>query len=114
MVSQLDNVGKMLRTMVDDLANQLGSAIIMLATTADDKVLWLLGVTKDLTDRVKAGELISNVAQQVGEGRWSPGYGDSRGTDINALPARVKQRRSLGGLEAVNINKYFFNAIILC
>lgn len=67
LVSQLDNVeAKMLRTMVDDLKNQLGSAIIVLATTADDKVSLVAGVTKDLTDRVKAGELIGNVAQQVG------------------------------------------------
>ena len=44
----------------------MGSAIIVLATTADDKVSLVAGVTKDLTDRVKAGELIGNVAQQVG------------------------------------------------
>lgn len=46
LVSQLDNVeAKMLRTMVDDLKNQLGSAIIVLATTADDKVSLVAGVT---------------------------------------------------------------------
>ncbi|VTP60505.1 Alanine--tRNA ligase [Serratia rubidaea] len=67
LVSQLDNVEpKMLRTMVDDLKNQLGSAIIVLATAADGKVSLIAGVTKDLTDRVKAGELIGSVAQQVG------------------------------------------------
>ncbi|MFT8090601.1 DHHA1 domain-containing protein, partial [Salmonella enterica subsp. enterica serovar Enteritidis] len=48
LVSRLDNVeAKMLRTMVDDLKNQLGSAIIVLATTADDKVSLIVGVTKD-------------------------------------------------------------------
>lgn len=74
LVSQLDNVeAKMLRIMVDDLKNQLGSAIIVLATTADDKVSLIAGVTKDLTDRVKAGELIGNVAQQVaGKGGGRP------------------------------------------
>ena len=47
LVSQLDNVeAKMLRTMVDDLKNQLGSAIIVLATTADDKVSPVAGVTR--------------------------------------------------------------------
>lgn len=67
LVSQLDNVEpKMLRTMVDDLKNQLGSAIIVLATTADDKVSLIVGVTKDLTGKVKAGELIADIAQQVG------------------------------------------------
>lgn len=67
LVSQLDNVEpKMLRTMVDDLKNQLGSAIIVLATTTDDKVSLIVGVTKDLTGKVKAGELIADIAQQVG------------------------------------------------
>jgi alanyl-tRNA synthetase len=91
LVSQLDNVeAKMLRTMVDDLKNQLGSAIIVLATTADDKVSLVAGVTKDLTDRVKAGELIGNVAQQVGgKGGGRPDMAMAGGTDINALPAAL-------------------------
>ncbi|MGE6886964.1 alanine--tRNA ligase, partial [Serratia bockelmannii] len=91
LVSQLDNVeAKMLRTMVDDLKNQLGSAIIVLATTADDKVSLVAGVTKDLTDRVKAGELIGNVALQVGgKGGGRPDMAMAGGTDINALPAAL-------------------------
>ncbi|PHY79412.1 alanine--tRNA ligase [Serratia marcescens] len=91
LVSQLDNVeAKMLRTIVDDLKNQLGSAIIVLATTADDKVSLVAGVTKDLTDRVKAGELIGNVAQQVGgKGGGRPDMAMAGGTDINALPAAL-------------------------
>ncbi len=56
----------MLRTMVDDLKNQLGSTIVVLATVADGKVSLIAGVSKDVTDRVKAGELVGMVAQQVG------------------------------------------------
>ncbi|HEJ9096850.1 TPA: alanine--tRNA ligase [Serratia odorifera] len=91
LVSQLDNVEpKMLRTMVDDLKNQLGSAIIVLATTAEGKVSLIAGVTKDLTDRVKAGELIGNVAQQVGgKGGGRPDMAQAGGSDINALPAAL-------------------------
>jgi alanyl-tRNA synthetase len=91
LVSQLDNVeAKMLRTMVDDLKNQLGSAIIVLATTADDKVSLIAGVTKDLTDRVKAGELIGTVAQQVGgKGGGRPDMAQAGGTDVSALPAAL-------------------------
>ena len=91
LVSKLDNVEpKMLRTMVDDLKNQLGSAIIVLATTADDKVSLIAGVTKDLTDRVKAGELIGNVAQQVGgKGGGRPDMAQAGGTDVSALPAAL-------------------------
>ncbi|NIG88742.1 MAG: alanine--tRNA ligase, partial [Serratia symbiotica] len=90
-VSQLDNVeAKMLRMMVDKLKNQLGSAIIVLATIADDKISLIAGVTKDLTDRVKAGELIGNVAKQVaGKGGGRPDMAQAGGTDISALPAAL-------------------------
>lgn len=65
LVSELSDVEpKMLRTMVDDLKNQLGSAIIVLATVADGKVSLITGVTKDLTDRIKAGELVGELAQK--------------------------------------------------
>lgn len=67
LVSELTGVEpKMLRTMVDDLKNQLGSTIVVLATVADGKVSLIAGVSKDVTDRVKAGELVGMVAQQVG------------------------------------------------
>ncbi|OSZ95555.1 alanine--tRNA ligase [Yersinia pestis] len=91
LVSQLDNVEpKMLRTMVDDLKNQLGSAIIVLATTADDKVSLIVGVTKDLTGKAKAGELIADIAQQVGgKGGGRPDMAQAGGTDVQALPAAL-------------------------
>ncbi|MGP2410778.1 alanine--tRNA ligase [Yersinia sp. 2553 StPb PI] len=91
LVSQLDNVEpKMLRTMVDDLKNQLGSAIIVLATTADDKVSLIVGVTKDLTGKVKAGELIADIALQVGgKGGGRPDMAQAGGTDVLALPAAL-------------------------
>ncbi len=80
----------MLRTMVDDLKNQLGSAIIVLATTADDKVSLIVGVTKDLTGKVKAGELIADIAQQVGgKGGGRPDMAQAGGTDVQALPAAL-------------------------
>jgi alanyl-tRNA synthetase len=67
LVSELAGVEpKMLRTMVDDLKNQLGSTVIVLATVAEGKVSLIAGVSKDVTDRVKAGELVGMVAQQVG------------------------------------------------
>ena len=91
LVSELSGVEpKMLRTMVDDLKNQLGSAIIVLATVADDKVSLIAGVSKDVTDRVKAGELIGMVAQQVGgKGGGRPDMAQAGGTDATALPAAL-------------------------
>ncbi|HAK9774402.1 TPA: alanine--tRNA ligase [Escherichia coli] len=91
LVSELSGVEpKMLRTMVDDLKNQLGSTIIVLATVAEGKVSLIAGVSKDVTDRVKAGELIGMVAQQVGgEGGGRPDMAQAGGTDAAALPAAL-------------------------
>lgn len=91
LVSELSGVEpKMLRTMVDDLKNQLGSTIIVLATVAEGKVSLIAGVSKDVTDRVKAGELIGKVAQQVGgKGGGRPDMAQAGGTDAAALPAAL-------------------------
>ena len=91
LVSELSGVEpKMLRTMVDDLKNQLGSTSIVLATVAEGKVSLIAGVSKDVTDRVKAGELIGMVAQQVGgKGGGRPDMAQAGGTDAAALPAAL-------------------------
>ena len=91
LVSELSGVEpKMLRIMVDDLKNQLGSTIIVLATVAEGKVSLIAGVSKDVTDRVKAGELIGMVAQQVGgKGGGRPDMAQAGGTDAAALPAAL-------------------------
>ncbi|MBP6082761.1 MAG: alanine--tRNA ligase [Providencia sp.] len=91
LVSQLsDTEPKLLRTMVDDLKNQLKSAIIVLSTTSGDKVSVIVGVTNDLTAKVKAGDLISYVAQQVGgKGGGRPDMAQAGGNDVNALPAAM-------------------------
>ncbi|EAX8736939.1 alanine--tRNA ligase [Salmonella enterica] len=91
LVSELAGVEpKMLRTMVDDLKNQLGSTVIVLATVVEGKVSLIAGVSKDVTDRVKAGELIGMVAQQVGgKGGGRPDMAQAGGTDAAALPAAL-------------------------
>ena len=91
LVSELSGVEpKMLRTMVDDLKNQLESTIIVLATVVEGKVSLIAGVSKDVTDRVKAGELIGMVAQQVGgKGGGRPDMAQAGGTDAAALPAAL-------------------------
>ncbi|WP_024202211.1 alanine--tRNA ligase [Escherichia coli] len=91
LVSELSGVEpKMLRTMVDDLKNQLGSTIIVLATVVEGKGSLIAGVSKDVTDRVKAGELIGMVAQQVGgKGGGRPDMAQAGGTDAAALPAAL-------------------------
>ncbi|MBQ0270136.1 alanine--tRNA ligase [Providencia huaxiensis] len=91
LVTQLgDTDPKLLRTMVDDLKNQLKSAIIVLSTTSGDKVSMIVGVTNDLTAKVKAGDLISHIASQVGgKGGGRPDMAQAGGTDASALPAAM-------------------------
>jgi alanyl-tRNA synthetase len=72
---------KSLRGLVDELKNKMGSAIIMLAAVNDDKVSLIAGVTKDLTNKVKAGELVNHVAGQVGgKGGGRPDMAQAGGT----------------------------------
>ncbi|EEJ2443751.1 alanine--tRNA ligase [Salmonella enterica subsp. enterica serovar 13,23:y:e,n,z15] len=96
LVSELAGIEpKMLRTMVDDLKNQLGSTVIVLATVVEGKVSLIAGVSKDVTDRVKAGELIGMVAQQVGgKGGGRPDMAQAGGTDAAALPAALASVQS--------------------
>ncbi|EJL6397449.1 alanine--tRNA ligase [Vibrio navarrensis] len=92
LVAKLDGAdNKALRGMVDELKNQLGSGIIMLGNVADDKVGLIAGVTNDLTSKVKAGELVKMVAQQVGgKGGGRPDMAQAGGTDAGALPTALE------------------------
>ena len=91
LVSLLQNGdAKALRTMVDDLKNQLGSGIVVLGLAQDDKVSLIAGVTKDLVGQVKAGELVSMLAAQVGgKGGGRPDMAQAGGSDAAALPAAL-------------------------
>ena len=81
---------KTLRDTLDQLKNKLGSAVIVLATVNDGKVNLVAGVTKDLTDRVKAGDLVKRVAEQVGgRGGGRPDMAQAGGTDPDALPTAL-------------------------
>lgn len=67
LVSRLENAEpKSLRPMMDDLKNRMGSGIIVLGAVNGEKVNLIVGVTKDLTATVKAGELVNFIAAQVG------------------------------------------------
>ncbi|MFK7864930.1 MAG: alanine--tRNA ligase [Pseudohongiellaceae bacterium] len=81
---------KALRDTVDQLKNKLGSAIVLLAGSTDGKVSLVAGVSKDVTDRVKAGDLVNMVAQQVGgKGGGRPDMAMAGGSDPSALPAAL-------------------------
>ncbi|NRR31021.1 alanine--tRNA ligase [Oxalobacteraceae bacterium] len=79
-----------LRETMDKLKDKLKSAAIVLASVADGKVSLIAGVTADATKRVKAGELVNFVAQQVGgKGGGRPDMAQAGGTDPAALPAAL-------------------------
>ncbi|MFP1679224.1 alanine--tRNA ligase [Alloalcanivorax sp. C16-2] len=82
---------KTLRVTMDKVKDKLGSAVILLAAADGDKVALVAGVTKDLTDRVKAGDLMKHVAEQVGgKGGGRPDMAQGGGTDAAALPAALE------------------------
>lgn len=78
---------KTLRDTADQLKNKLGSSIVVLATVEDDKISIVVGVSKDLVGKVKAGELVNMVAMQVGgKGGGRPDMAMAGGSDVSALP----------------------------
>ncbi|KAA0911764.1 alanine--tRNA ligase [Pusillimonas sp. ANT_WB101] len=82
---------KALRGMVDQLKDKLKSAVVLLATVADNKISLVAGVTSDLADKVKAGDLVGMVAAQVGgKGGGRPEMAMGGGTDVVALPAATE------------------------
>lgn len=83
---------KTLRDTVDQLKNKLGTAALILATVNDSKVSLVAGVTKDSVDRIKAGDLVNFVAEQVGgRGGGRPDMAQAGGNDPTALEAALKQ-----------------------
>src|SRR5699024_11415991 len=93
LVKAVDGVeSKELRGMIDQLKDQLTSAVIVLATASGDKVSVAAGVTKDLTDRFKAGEIVSLVCSRVGgKGGGRPDMAMGGGSDVAALPSALEQ-----------------------
>jgi alanyl-tRNA synthetase len=82
---------KTLRETMDKLKDKLKSAAIVLASVNEGKVTLIAGVTNDLTQKVKAGELVNHVAQQVGgKGGGRPDMAQAGGTNAAALPGALK------------------------
>lgn len=79
-----------LREAMDKLKDKLQTAAIVLASVVDGKVSLIAGVTKDATGKVKAGDLVNFVAQQVGgKGGGRPDMAQAGGTDPSGLPAAL-------------------------
>jgi alanyl-tRNA synthetase len=80
-----------LRETLDNLKDKLNSAVIVLAAVVDGRVTLIAGVTPDLTARVKAGELVNMVAQQVGgKGGGRADMAQAGGTQPENLPSALE------------------------
>jgi alanyl-tRNA synthetase len=92
-----------LRQTLDHCKNKLSSGVVLLAAVEGDKISLVAGVTKDLTDRVRAGDVMKEFAGRVGgKGGGRPDMAQGGGTDVSALkpaladlPAWVSEQ--LGG-----------------
>ncbi|WP_429171248.1 alanine--tRNA ligase [Aeromonas rivipollensis] len=96
LIAALDGADpKSLRGMLDELKNRMKSGVVLLATSSEDKVNLIAGVTNDLTAKVKAGELVNLVAQQVGgKGGGRPDMAQAGGTQPDAVPAALQSVHS--------------------
>jgi alanyl-tRNA synthetase len=96
LIAALDGADpKSLRGMLDELKNRMKSGVVLLATSSEDKVNLIAGVTNDLIAKVKAGELVNLVAQQVGgKGGGRPDMAQAGGTQPDAVPAALQSVHS--------------------
>lgn len=87
LTAKLDGIDpKSLRSTVDQLKNKLGSAVIALAVVKEGKVSLVTGVTKDHTDKIKAGDLVNMLAMQVGgKGGGRPDMAEAGGNQPDNL-----------------------------
>jgi alanyl-tRNA synthetase len=92
LAARLDDAdAKSLRDTVDQLKNKLGSAAVVLATVSDGKVNLVAGVTNDYNARIKAGDLVNMVAQQVGgKGGGRADMAQAGGTHPEALDGALR------------------------
>ncbi|CAA0078286.1 Alanine--tRNA ligase [Zhongshania aliphaticivorans] len=95
LVTKLDGAdAKSLRDAADQLKNKLGSGVVLLATDEGGKVALVAGVTKDLTTRFKAGEMMKLAAEAVGgKGGGRPDMAQGGGSDVDAIPAALQSVR---------------------
>jgi alanyl-tRNA synthetase len=99
LAAKVDGVdAKAMRSMIDDLRNRLGPSAVLLLAESGGKVLLAVGVTSDLTDRFKAGDLIRDVAGVVGGGGGGrPDFAQAGGKDPSKIDAAIARFYELTG-----------------
>jgi alanyl-tRNA synthetase len=90
--------GSDLRGLVDDLRGQLKSGIVLVASSEEGKVALALGVSADLEDKLKAGDLVREISAVVGgKGGGRPDFAQGGGTDATKLDAAIERLYALVG-----------------
>ena len=97
LVKQVDGVDpKALRSMADQLKDKLGSAVVVLATVAQEKISLVAGVTADLTSSIKAGDVVAHVASQVGgKGGGRPDMAQGGGASVENADAAIAAAKAV-------------------
>jgi alanyl-tRNA synthetase len=96
---RVDNLERpQLRTLVDQLRDKLGSGVVVLGSAINGNVSLIVGVTKDLTQRIQAGKVIGQVAQKVGgKGGGRPDLAEAGGKDSAALDSALSEAYEIVG-----------------
>jgi len=85
-----------LRGLADSLRDRLKRGVVVIAADNDGKVHLLVAVTKDLTDRVKAGQLVKDLAPLIGgKGGGRPDFAEAGGSDASGVDALLARARAL-------------------
>ncbi|HTO06685.1 MAG TPA: alanine--tRNA ligase [Myxococcota bacterium] len=94
-----DATPKELRTLVDELKQRIGSGIVLLGVRHEGKAALALGVTQDLVGRFKAGDLVRELAKELGgTGGGRPDFAQAGGPDAAKLEAALAKLESAAGL----------------
>jgi alanyl-tRNA synthetase len=90
---RVDNLERsQMRTLVDQLRDKLGSGVVVLGSATNGSVSLIVGVTKDLTSRIQAGQVIGPVAQKVGgKGGGRPDLAEAGGKNPEALDSALAE-----------------------
>ena len=85
---KIDNIDvKTLRTTLDELKQKMQTGVIVLATVINGKIQIVVGVTKNITDKINANTLLQHIAKQIdGSGGGRPDMAQGGGTNIAKLP----------------------------
>ena len=97
LIARLDAIETpQLRTLIDNLKDSIGSGIIILASTVDEKINIGVGITKDITNQYNAGKIASQIAEMVdGKGGGKPEMAMAGGHNIKQLPKALEHIKEI-------------------